>query len=81
MNTERSNICIYFDISVNYKFHFGLIYMISSKEELLENLIIRSPLVTVKNAVIVDCNLMMTGLEVKRKEGTAAGEHGPLFHI
>lgn len=34
---------------------------------------------TVKNATIVNCNLIVIGLEVKRKEGTMASEHGPLF--
>lgn len=35
----------------------------------------------VNNAITVNCNLIVIGLEVKRKEGTVATMHGPLFQI
>ena len=44
-------------------------HTINFKKGLLQNLIIKSPLVTVKNAITVNCNLIVIGLEVKRKEG------------
>lgn len=53
---------------VSHKLHLGLIHTISSKKGLLKNLINRSPLAIVKNAITVDCNLIVIGVEMRRKE-------------